>query len=390
MGHSQIKRLSIVFLDLDDIHNPLLHGGQSISTFEVGKRLARLGHKVTVICSRYPGFKNRTENGIRYHHIGLGTGNIRINNLAYILSLPFIVPFIKADIIIECFTAPVSTLLSPLFTNVPVVGKPSSFEAQRFSKKYHLPFFLIEKYGCRIYKYFLSSSHAIETKMKSLNSNIVSRIVPEGVDENFFSVRREKPKHILFVGRFDIGQKGIDILIESYANISNKISYPLVIAGHGPNEQSIRSMIKKLHLENRISIVGATYGKEKLKLLSESVCIVLPSRHEGFSLFALEGMAAGVPLVTFDIPGLEWIGNNSRFIAKSFSVKDYAKNLLLATNLEIQQNIARQARNVAKLYSWDEITKEYELYFMDILKYEQLQTSTAKNFTQYFIKKHNA
>src|SRR3989344_9043319 len=149
------QRLTITFLDFDDIRNPILGGGQAIATKEVGSRLARMGHQVVSLCSRYPGYKNREENGIFYKHIGLGTKWVKLNNLFYILLLPFAVRNLKSDIIIECFTAPISTLFSPLFTKIPVVALPSMFNAQEFSNKYHLPFYLIERLGCRFYKYFL-------------------------------------------------------------------------------------------------------------------------------------------------------------------------------------------------------------------------------------------
>ena len=83
--------------------------------------------------------------------------------------------------LLECFTAPVSTLLSPLFTQIPVVVVPSSFEAERFSKLYKLPFNLVEKYGAKLYKYHLPYSEFTDMKMKNLNKKIVSKIVPEGV-----------------------------------------------------------------------------------------------------------------------------------------------------------------------------------------------------------------
>jgi len=132
--------MNITFLDFDDIKNPLLSAGQAHATFEVGRRLVQKGHKVKVISSKYPGFKDRVEEGIEYRHIGVGTNNIRLNNFLYIFFIPFAVRKLKADIIIECFTAPISTLFSPLFSKIPVIGLPSMFNAKEFTKKYCLPF----------------------------------------------------------------------------------------------------------------------------------------------------------------------------------------------------------------------------------------------------------
>jgi hypothetical protein len=221
----KIHKLHLIILDFDDIKNPLLNAGQARATFEVGTRLVEKGHRVTVLSSKYPGYQDRTEKGIRYQHIGLYTSNIRVNNLIYILSLPFVLPALKADLVIECFTAPISTLFSPLWTRIPVVAIPTSFEADRFAQLYKLPFDLIEKYGLKLYKYALPYTPAFENKFKKMNPSITTEVVPEGVGKDFFKIKRHKSEFILFLGRFDRGQKGIDLLLQAYSLVAHKISY---------------------------------------------------------------------------------------------------------------------------------------------------------------------
>lgn len=196
--------MTIAFLDFDDIRNPLLGAGQAHATMEVGKRLVEKGHRVTVISSRYPGSKDRVENGMEYRHIGLGTSWIKLNNLAFIAAAPFAVRKIRADLLIECFTAPISTLFSPLFTNIPVIGLPSMFNAAEFTKKYKLPFHWIERIGMKFYRYLLPYSQVDRAKAKRLNPHVHCEIVPQGVGGEFFKIPRKDPKHILYFGRLDI------------------------------------------------------------------------------------------------------------------------------------------------------------------------------------------
>lgn len=360
------RSMRIVFLDFDDIRNPLLSGGQARATLEVGKRLACKGHEITVISSRFPGYRDRVENGLNYRHIGLGSKNIRLNNVIYILALPSIILKIKADVIIECFTAPISTLFTPLFTKIPVVALSTSFEAERFSRKYHLPFWLIERIGCRLYKYFFPPTISAEEKMKKMNPSIISKIIPEGVGEEFFKIKRKAPKHILFLGRFDIDQKGIDLLLDSYIKIADKIKWPLVIAGSGPDEIKIRSMIKKSNLGNRINMAGPAYGFKKMKLLSESLFVALPSRHEGFSLFALEALAAGVPIAAFDITGLKWSSESAVLKAKPFDTDEYAAILeKIANDRELAAHMSFDAREFAKRFTWETVADSFESFFLN-------------------------
>lgn len=378
---NNLNKLHIVILDFDDIRNPLLNAGQARATFEVGKRLVKKGHKLTVISSRFPHFQNRIEEGIEYKHVGLGTKNIKLNNIAYILTLPFIVSRIKADIIVECFTPPISTLFSPLFTKIPVVGLPTMFSAGQFAKKYYFPFELVEKFGCRFYKYFLPYTEFFDQKMKKINPQVTSKIVPEGVGEEYFEIKKKKAKHILFLGRFDIAQKGLDLLLQAFQKSAKDISYPLVIAGKGPDEEKIKTMIAKLDLQDRVKIVGPAYGKKKFKLLSESLFVALPSRHEGFSLFALEALASGLPLATFDIPGLSWATNKVALKAKTFDVSDYAQILKKISNNKLLLQMGKNARNLAKQYTWENVTNQFEKFFQEVLDTEK--TLIKKNAELY-------
>lgn len=366
-----MQKMNIAFLDFDDLKNPLLGAGQARATYEVGSRLAAMGHKVTVYCSRYPGYRDRTYHGITYKHIALGSKHLRLNNALYILSIPYYARQIKADVIIESFTAPVSTLLTPLFTNIPVIGLPSMFNAKEFSQKYGLPFHLWESLGSKVYKYFLPYSDVDSAKMKKLNPRIRYQITPQGVDESFFKIPHKKPKHILFLSRFEIHQKGIDLLLRSYAKVAKKIGYPLVLAGHGNDTQKIKELISELGLEDKVSFAGSAYGKKKEKLISEAVFVAFPSRHDEISLWALEALASGMPLVGFDLPECKWITAEASLKAKPFDLDAYAKLLLKATDKKVNDKMRKEARILAKHYSWDKVAGMFDDFIVKVVRYEK-------------------
>ncbi|NTU74076.1 glycosyltransferase family 4 protein, partial [Candidatus Roizmanbacteria bacterium] len=291
---------------------------------------------------------------------------------------PFVVKSLKVDIIIECFTAPISTLMSPLWTKIPVVGLPSSFNAHSFSSKYHLPFYLIEQYGARLYKYFLPFTQYHEDKMKQLNRNIISSVVPEGVTEDFFTINRKTPKYILFLGRMDIHQKGIDLLLESYARIADRISYPLVIAGNGPDETSVKELVYKKGLKKQVTFIGPTYGDKKRRVLSEAACVAFTSRYESFSVFALEALASGVPFVCYDIPGLSWI--NTPFVNK---IKPYDTtqfgNAIEQVSSKKNVGLTSGLRSFARKFTWEKTVDKYEAFFNTIVHQETYKFRLSHN-----------
>lgn len=365
------KKLSIVFLDFDDIKNPLLAAGQAKATLEVGKRLVKKGHQVLVICSKYPGYKDRTENGIEYKHIGIGTGNIKFNNAIYILSVWSTVRKITTtNVIIECFTAPISTMFSPLFTKIPVIALPSMFNAAEFTRKYHLPFHLIERLGMKFYKYIMPYSEVDAAKAVLLNPNIKYKIVPQGVGKEFFRIKHKKPEHILFLGRFDNNQKGIDLLLEAYSKISDTIDYPLVIAGRGPDEKKIIDLIGKLNLKSKVSVVGSAYGKKKFDLISKAVFVAFPSRHDELSLWALEALASGMPLVAFNLPEAKWADETVALKAKPFDTTEYSNLLLKATNKELNSKMRKATRHLASKYTWEKVASQFEEFMNTIIEKE--------------------
>ncbi len=210
--------------------------------------------------------------------------------------------------------------------------------------------------------------------MKKVNPSVFSKVVTEGVGKEYFAIKQKKGRYILYLGRFDINQKGLDFLLEAYSKIADKISYPLIIAGHGNDKQKIKGLINKWKLTDKVFIKGPSYEQKKYKLLSEALYVVMPSRHEGFSLFALEALASGLPLIIFSIPGLSWVSPKVSLIAKAFDIKKYSQNMKKATNHRIIENMRKNAREFARRFSWDSVTEKYESFFYQVLKKENYES----------------
>lgn len=374
------NKLNIAFLDFDDLKNPLLSGGQARATFEVARRLASLGHKITIITNRYPGSHDYSYQGIHYKHIGIGTSNLRINNLAFFLALPLTIRSLTADVIVECFTAPISTCFSPLFTKIPVIGMPTMFEAKEFSRKYHLPFHLIEKFGCKFYKYFLAYSASNSKKMRKLNPKILTRIIPNGISEEFFKQKEYERGYALFIGRIDIVQKGLDLLLSSISKIKKQLDIRIIIAGNGPDDQEIKlkRLIDQYDLGDKVLFIGRVDGRRKQELLANCTFGIYPSRFEDFPLVPLEFAAFRKPLICFDIDGLAWIPKDVSLKAKPFKVQELSANILkLARDNNFRTSLKRKCLNFARRYGWNNIALDYQKFFNEIIDIEKSKKKVA-------------
>lgn len=353
--------MKFIYFDFDQHNNPLLGAGQGRATWAVGKELVKLGHQVQVICSRYPGSVDRIESGIAYRHIGLGSKWIKLNNLAYLFAAPLYALKLKpnhAEVIIECSTAPTSTLLTPLCTKIPVVILPSMFNAAEFAKKYKLPFHLIERWGIQFYKYALPYSKIDNAKLLQLNPQLTTKIVQQGVEALYFDLPHNQPQHYLFLSRFDIEQKGIDLLLKSYKAAEAKLRYPLVIAGHGPDEAKIKALITSLKLDDKVKIVGSAYGEKKYQLMSQAVAVMFPSRHDEMCLWTVEALAAGLPHVVFDIPENYWLPAEATYKIPAFDTQAFGQALVKVAQPELNKNMRTAARKFARQFSWKKVAEE--------------------------------
>ncbi len=363
-------RKTIAVIDMDDLRSSHWGSGQARATREVFKRLTDT-YDITIYSSKYPGYKDYTEDGLKYVHIGIDHPNPQFTNIWFLANIPFFVRTIKnADLIVENFNAPTSVSFAPAFTRIPVVGIPTMFNASEFAKKYHIPFHWVEQWGIKYYKYMTAYSDIDSAKIEKLNPHIEYRIIPQGVGEEFFAIPHHKPKHILFLGRLDIWQKGVDLLLQSYAKVAERIGYPLVIAGHGSDEKKLKELASKLGIQDTVSFTGGAYGDMKTKLISEALFVAFPSRHDELSLWALEALASGMPIVSFDLPEGRWMSDDVALKAPAFDIEAYAAQMLQATDPETNSNMRIAARNFARAYTWDRVVAQYRDFFEYIINKE--------------------
>lgn len=126
----------------------------------------------------------------------------------------------------------------------------------------------------------------------STNPDRILQKLPHWVDRKIF----------VFVGRLDIQQKGLDLLMQAFADaIRHGLNGSLLLVG--PDWQggraALEKMRRKLHLEDRVSFWGGAYGTEKFDLVAGANYFVHPSRWEGMSFAVIEALACGkICLVT--------------------------------------------------------------------------------------------
>ncbi len=141
------------------------------------------------------------------------------------------------------------------------------------------------------------------------------RVVNVGVDPAQFrplpDIKRV-PGRLMTTSSSDVPMKGLVHLLEALAKIATeREDAELVVIGKPNANGPVARMIERLGLESRVRFISGVSDERIVELYAEAEIAVVPSLYEGFSLPAVEAMAAGVPLVATTGGALpEVVGND--------------------------------------------------------------------------------
>ncbi|MFG2837753.1 glycosyltransferase [Streptomyces zaomyceticus] len=361
LRRTTLRRRHVVLSIYDDAENSAYRGGGAMVVGKVARRLAE-DFRVTVVTAGRDGGSEERD-GIRYVRLPLCRAGPRAGQLLFLALLPFVARRIPHDLWLESFTPPFSTSFLPLTTAAPVIGIDQGRSAEALWRRYHIPFFLVERLGLRCYRHLVVMNAADGSEIRRFSPRADVQVIANGVDQRVLDENRlGNGQFILFLGRIDTWGKGLDLLIDAYERAAPPLE--LLIAGSGtPAEERRLAALVAAHgggPRPRIHWVGYAEGERKRQLLRDCAFLVVPSRHETFGLVALEGMAYGKPVLHFDLPALRWMRDGGNAAVPPFDVAALGRRMNeLATDPALRRRLGRRSGIAAQHYTWDEMTGRY-------------------------------
>lgn len=107
---------------------------------------------------------------------------------------------------------------------------------------------------------------------------------------------------VLHIGRF-AKQKNHIGLLDAFERFQKKHKKTvLYLVGDGPEQESIRCIVRDKQMQNSVFFVGTT--DNVFQIMHDSDMFVLPSLYEGIPMTLIEAMGTGLPIVATNVGGI--------------------------------------------------------------------------------------
>jgi glycosyltransferase involved in cell wall biosynthesis len=155
-------------------------------------------------------------------------------------------------------------------------------------------------------------------------------------------------------------------LLRAFATVVREIPHAeLAIAGDGPLRKDLEAFTTKLHLDRRVTFVGAL--PDSAKFLSDLDIFVLSSLSEGLPISLLEAMASGLPIVSTRVGGVDEVAVEGQiaFFAEAADVEGLAQAMIkMARRSDLAQMGALGRETVKTRFRTENSWAEYHNLFL--------------------------
>ena len=290
-------------------------------------------------------------------------------------------------LIVETFDNPffINSLDDFIFEKMAVrIHSTNETEYTIFSDRFNYKFgkYLIKYHVSKKIKWILSTSsfHIDFAKKYYFDDNLINIgdksffVLPNSVNTfapDDFSVS-EKVK-IFNLGRMDYlgnNQKGFSDFIYALKLLPKGVldKFEIKIVGKGDMRSSLINLCKNI---DNVTFIEEMPHKEVISALKSSDVIILPSRYEGLSMFALEGLATGNACLFSRTGGLIDMVDDNGILFEPQNIESIASALTDLANLDANSLIEMKKKSIdicEKRFSSKVVAEKFRTIFEVIVK----------------------
>jgi glycosyltransferase involved in cell wall biosynthesis len=342
-----------------------------VRVFELYRRLADRVD-ATVITGNYPGARDGLREGVRYEHLG-APRPYAWSRLSYALNASHRLKQGDYDVAVFDFSA-YTPLVIP--TNRPVAITVHHLTGPTAKERWGRVLGGLvgwnERRTLRRTPWFTATAQATFAELGMMMPQANIHLVQAGVPDDLFELPRRDEGYLLYFGRLDWYQKGLDTLLEAISLVlRDHPGLRVIVAGRGKDTPRVEAEIARLGLAGRIEIAGPVDEDRKRSLLARAAMLLMPSRFEGFGMVAAEAMAAGVPVVGSNAGSLPEVvappdGGVLVPVGAAQALAD-AVNALLR-DPEERKRMSESARRSAERFRWSRVAADHLQFLEEVAR----------------------
>jgi glycosyltransferase involved in cell wall biosynthesis len=364
--------LRFLFLVYRDFKNPNAVGGD-FYLWELARGLAKLGNKVTLLCSSFQGAKSK--------EIIEGVEINRINSV-WRLPLRIFNEYLKKlkgnfnVIVEEAIGGQRLPYFGTIYVKQPLVAVWHQRHNKVFREQYPFPLAiflsLFEFFQARLYRNrtIVTPSEGAKEKIMSLGFKYAKvKVVYDGVGSIFDSAKTKSAREnvLVYLGklrRYKRPDHAILALVQVLKRA--KKSCKLIIAGKASEIDRgyidwLRNLAKRLNVGDLVEFRINISEKEKLDLLEKARLLVQPSPVEGFSIVVAEANRCGTPVVASDgVPRDVVINGLNGLVYRFGDIDALAMNIVrLIDDDVLWDKMSKDAHEWSRQFTWENSVAEF-------------------------------
>jgi glycosyltransferase involved in cell wall biosynthesis len=278
------------------------------------------------------------------------------------------------DLLVEDFMPPMGPTFTPWFSKKPLIASIQWFSTEAWQRQFKLPFLLGQRLLIGNYQNFIVLTDQMNSRISQRLPGTRVKTIANAVPEQYFLMQPRFDDFILYVGRLDPRDKGVDLLLEAYARIPAFQRIPLVLAGHGWELEAFIAQAQRLGITEWLSFVGKQNNAETAELFRTCRFVCVPSRVETFGLVIIEAQASAKPVIIFDLSPMNEVANPTGCEpVPCFDVETYAQRMIKLINMPRNelQRLGELNRTFVRRYSWDASALAQENFYQEVLAAER-------------------